>query len=262
MRLLEAKDGGGYSLTEFVGHGIPPYAILSHTWGSDDDEVTIQNLKNGTASTKAGYRKIQFCSDQATKHGLRFCWIDTCCIDKTSSSELSEAINSMYAWYQKASRCYVYLSDVSSHGDMQTKVLHESRWFKRGWTLQELIAPASVEFFSVEGYRIGDKLSMVQQLHNITQICTGALQGSSALHSLSIEERMSWIGKRETKREEDLAYSLLGIFDVYMPLLYGKGRKRVFSRLKKEIQAQYTAEDGADMLPYGHQRGAARLTNA
>jgi hypothetical protein len=238
MRLLEANSSGGYSLTEFIGRDIPPYAILSHTWGPDAEEVSSQDIRNGTASTKAGYSKIQFCSDQAARHGLRYCWVDTCCIDKSSSAELSEAINSMYAWYHNAARCYVYLADVSGNGDTHMKSFPRSRWFTRGWTLQELVAPASVEFFSADGARIGDKDSMAQQLHAITRISTDALQGRRTLHSLSVNERMAWIGQRETKREEDLAYSLLGIFDVCMPLLYGEGRTRAFARLEKEIQTQ------------------------
>jgi hypothetical protein len=248
MRLLERKDDGSYSLTEFVGHDIPPYAILSHTWGADHDEVTMQDFKKAIADTKAGYKKIQFCSDQAAKHDLRHFWIDTCCIDKTSSAELSEAINSMYAWYRNAAKCYVYLSDVSTGGStsgMPLEVFQQSRWFKRGWTLQELVAPTSVEFFSVEGQRLGDKYSLAQELHNITQINIDVLQGSSTLHSLSVEERMSWIGQRQTKREEDIAYSLLGIFDVFMPLLYGEGHERAFARLKKEIQAQLNEQHPA-----------------
>ena len=113
MRLLQLQQDGDFSLVEHVGNNIPPYAILSHTWGSDNDEVTFRDLVEGTGKGKTGYRKLTFCGKQAAQDGLELFWVDTCCIDKSSSSELTEAINSMFRWYQDASRCYVYLSDVS-----------------------------------------------------------------------------------------------------------------------------------------------------
>jgi hypothetical protein len=244
MRLLHRNSDGGYSLTEFIGDAIPRYAILSHTWGADRDEVTLVDLEKGTGTSKAGYRKLQFCADQAARHGLRYFWVDTCCIDKSSSAELTEAINSMFAWYRDATRCYVYLSDVSI--DILTSgppaqqdwypAFQQSRWFTRGWTLQELVAPVSVEFFSIEGQRLGNKYSLLQELNGITGVSVEALQGSP-LGQLSVDERMSWVGQRKTKREEDAAYSLLGIFDVHMPLIYGEGRKKALTRLQKEIDA-------------------------
>jgi hypothetical protein len=250
MRLLERNDAGDYSLAEFVGDGIPRYAILSHTWGADYEEVTLDDLRNGTGTHKIGYRKVEFCGDEATKDGLRYFWVDTCCIDKSSSAELSEAINSMFAWYRDAARCYVYLSDVSSASEVTSGApaqqpwilaFRQSRWFKRGWTLQELVAPVSVDFFSVEGYRLGNKHSLLQELHSIAGISVEALRGRP-LGQFSVDERMSWVGHRKTKREEDAAYSLLGIFDVHMPLIYGEGRRKAFARLKKEIDAMLSEE--------------------
>jgi len=243
MRLLQRKDDGRYSLTEFVGDAIPRYAILSHTWGPDQEEVTLVDLEQDAGTTKAGYRKLQFCADQAAKDGLRYFWVDTCCIDKSSSAELTEAINSMFAWYRDAARCYVYLSDVSTSSLVSStpaqqhwnSAFQQSRWFTRGWTLQELVAPVSVEFFSAEGERLGNKYSLVQALHSVTGISVEALQGSRPLDQLSVVERMSWVGQRKTKREEDAAYSLLGIFDVHMPLIYGEGRRKAFARLQREI---------------------------
>jgi hypothetical protein len=164
------------------------------------------------------------------------------CIDKSSSAELTEAINSMFCWYREAAKCYVYLSDVSMHDYDQTDhcsqspwepAFRKSRWFTRGWTLQELIAPESVEFFSSEGKRLGNKKSLERQVHDITGIPIQALQGNP-LSALSVTERMSWAAKRETTRKEDEAYSLLGIFDIHMPLIYGEGEK-AFLRLKEEI---------------------------
>ena len=243
MRLLKLKDDGEFSLIEFIGNKIPRYAILSHTWEADGEEVTFKDLMKGTGKSKAGYQKIRFCGEQAVTDNLQYFWVDTCCINKSSSAELSEAINSMFRWYHDAGKCYVYLSDVSISGSIKDdqfsqwiweQDFRKSRWFTRGWTLQELIAPASVEFFSVEGERLGDKKSLERQIHEITGITAQALQGSPLSH-FSVNKRMSWAAKRETKREEDAAYSLLGIFDIHMPLIYGEGRKKALVRLYKEI---------------------------
>ncbi|EMD87537.1 hypothetical protein COCC4DRAFT_165812, partial [Bipolaris maydis ATCC 48331] len=244
MRLLRRNDDGRYILQEFMGETIPRYAILSHTWGLDHDEVTFADLNKdtNTYTSKPGYKKLQFCADQAAKNGLCYFWVDTCCIDKWSSAELSEAINSMFAWYRDAARCYVYLSDVpagtpiSGSSDQQEwyPAFQQSRWMTRGWTLQELLAPTSVEFFSVEGQRLGNKYSLLQELHSITGISIEALQGSP-LDGFSVEERLSWVGQRQTKREEDMAYALLGILDINMPAIYGEGRKKAFARLRREM---------------------------
>ncbi|RDW72205.1 hypothetical protein BP5796_08239 [Coleophoma crateriformis] len=234
MRLLTYDSAGQLSLTsEFVDDNIPRYAILSHTWGADREEVTYQDLVDGTGINKSGYKKIYFCGEQARRDGLQHFWVDTCCIDKKNSVELSEAINSMFSWYQKSSKCYVYLSDVSTNGNHQS-AFQESRWFTRGWTLQELIAPRSVEFYGADGSLIGDKTSLEQQLHAITGIAVSALQGTT-LSMFSFEERMSWANARETKREEDKVYSLLGMFDVHIPLIYGEGAKNAFERLREKI---------------------------
>jgi hypothetical protein len=241
MRLLKF-DSGNFSLTEYAGDDVPNYAILSHTWGPDGEEVTDKDILENTAMNKTGYEKLRFCARQAMKDGLRYFWMDTCCIDKSSSSELSEAINSMFRWYRNAARCYVYLSDVSTSGserDSGMLPLRNSRWFTRNWTLQELIAPPSVQFFSGEGELLGDKKSLEQQLHEITRIAIPALQGKP-LSEFSVSERMSWAEKRTSKRKEDKAYSLLGIFDVHMPLIYGEGEKHAFKRLQEEISKYST----------------------
>lgn len=236
MRLLWLEENSVFSLVEHVGRDIPPYAILSHTWGADHEEVTFKDLTEDTGKSKAGYRKLTFCGEQAAKDGLHFFWVDTCCIDKSSSAELTEAINSMFQWYHNADKCYVYLSDVSISSLARDNLsLQKSRWFTRGWTLQELVAPTSVEFFSLEGEWIGDKSSMAQEIHNITGISIQALRGD-CLSDFSVDERMSWADKRETKREEDAAYALLGLFDTHMPLIYGEGREKAFDRLRREIK--------------------------
>ena len=266
MRLLERIYTDKFRLTgDLVGDDIPRYSILSHTWGTDDEEVTFKDLVEGTGKSKAGYNKIRFCGQQAAKDGLQYFWIDTCCIDKSSSSELSEAINSMFRWYRDAATCYVYLRDVSISGPCDDQFsqprwepdFRNSRWFTRGWTLQELIAPGSVEFFSMECKRLGDKKSLERQIQEITGISVQALQGSP-LSQFSIAERMSWAAKRETKRKEDGAYCLLGIFDVHMPLIYGEGEK-AFIRLQKEIEKSLTGRS-FDITGVYHKAGLSRYS--
>lgn len=224
---------------ELIGEQeIPLYAILSHTWGRDSDEVTFRDLVDGTGQTKAGYDKLEFCATQAQRHGLIYFWIDTCCIDKTNSTELNESINSMFRWYRNAAKCYVYLSDVSAENlDVGSWELAfcASRWFTRGWTLQELLAPSSVQFFSREGRLLGDKISLQRQIHDITNIARPALCGEPLDH-FTVEERFRWAENRMTKREEDWAYSLLGIFGAYIPAIYGEGRANAVRRLRMEIR--------------------------
>jgi hypothetical protein len=194
---------------------------------------------------KAGYKKIQFCGEQAERDNLEHFWIDTCCINKEIKAELSQAINSMFRWYQTAVKCYVYLPDVSvsdpSWKESNTaaefpweSAFRHSRWFTRGWTLQELLAPSSVEFFSQEGKRLGDKGSLRRQIHEITGIPDLALQGAP-LSQFSVNQRLSWKETRQTKLEEDSAYSLLGILGVYIAPIYGEGIGAAFKRLLDEV---------------------------
>ena len=244
MRLLQCSDTGGFSPTkDFLdGEALPPYAILSHTW-EDGQEITYKDLMDDTGKSKRGYDKIQFCGQQAERDGLEYFWVDTCCIDKSNHVEVQKAINSMFRWYQNAVKCYVYLSDVSiakrkaSDGVSEytwEPAFRQSRWFARGWTLQELLAPNLVEFYSRERKKFGDKRSLKQQIHEITGIPDTALIGAP-LSQFSEKERFSWIQCRQTKVEEDKAYSLLGIFDVEMPLRYGEGAASAFKRLDEEI---------------------------
>jgi hypothetical protein len=238
MHLLKRLPaGGGFKLKFFSNSLAPPYAILSHTW-TEGEEVTYNELLAGTGAVKPGYAKIRFCGEQAAADGFEYFWVDTCCIDKSSSAELSEAINSMYSWYENATICYAYLSDVSHLGSNSSKdhamvEFSKSKWFGRGWTLQELIAPSEVVFFSKEWSPIGTKSDLAEDLAKITGIDRRVLGGAHPSVS-SIADRMSWASKRTTTREEDIAYSLIGIFDINMPLLYGEGKK-AFIRLQEEI---------------------------
>jgi hypothetical protein len=239
MRLLKLEENGEFNLTKDIAYPTTPYAILSHTWGEDDEEVDFGDMKDGSRKLKDGYKKLRFCAEQAARDGLQYFWVDTCCINKSSDRELSEAINSMFRWYREAAKCYVYLTDVSTNDQIDLSLQQwgtafgNSRWFTRGWTLQELIAPPSVEFFCSNGNGIGDKKSLERQLHKITGIPVSALQGSP-LSEFSFDERISWAQIRETKREEDKAYSLLGIFDISMPVIYGEGKENAFRRLNRE----------------------------
>ncbi|KAI4935763.1 hypothetical protein J4E86_011385 [Alternaria arbusti] len=244
MRLLQINNDDDLSLVEYFGNDIPPYAILSHTWGADDEEISFKDVKKNRARSKpSGYRKVRFCGEIARRNGIFFFWVDTCCIKQESSQEVGEAINSMYRWYHDAVICYVYLTDVTvgtvthegiaSVSDWST-AFRSSRWFTRGWTLQELLAPVYIEFYSKDGYRLGDRTTLVQQIQLSTGIAEAALRGS-LLSDFTVEERISWARERITKREEDAAYSLLGLFGIHMPLIYGEGRRNALKRLQREI---------------------------
>ncbi|KAE8143740.1 hypothetical protein BDV38DRAFT_276820 [Aspergillus pseudotamarii] len=231
MRLLHTKESrtGKFEVLEFTDDRIPPYAILSHTW--EGEEVTFQDMYADAVHTKQknGYNKVQRCCHLARAEGFEYVWIDSCCIDKTSSAELSEAINSMYRWYQEAEVCYAYLADVPSR-----KGFKESRWFTRGWTLQELIAPTKLTFLDEEWTELGSKADLQQAISECTRIPIGVLSGVDDIESFSIAQRMSWAAERVTTRVEDRAYSLLGLFGVNIPLIYGE-RETAFIRLQEEI---------------------------
>jgi hypothetical protein len=241
MRLLQCDKNGGLSLTEFFESDIPKYAILSHRWGAE--EVTFKDLTNGNGKKMAGYSKLKFCGKQARRDSLQYFWVDTCCIDKSNNVELNTAITSMFRWYQRAKICCVYLSDVpsiysevhGSYGVSWQSDFRDCRWLRRGWTLQELLAPEVVDFFDKAGRKLGDKASLGRHICGITGIPAEALRGR-ALSSFSIEERFSWQRSRKTKKPEDLAYSLSGICDVSMIPIYGEGRDKAMARLRREIE--------------------------
>jgi hypothetical protein len=232
MRLINSKS---LEMGEFFDQNIPPYAILSHTWGKA--EVSFQDMQRSEAQNKAGFPKILSCCEQAKYDGFEWVWVDTCCIDKTSSAELSEAINSMYAWYRDSEVCYALLEDVPRLNPFfPKKEFERARWFRRGWCLQELIAPSKVEFYAADWTEIGTKWSLRDQIEHITGIPSDVLR-SPNLASYTIAQKMSWASDRATTRKEDQAYCLLGIFEISMPLLYGEG-ERAFLRLQEEILRQ------------------------
>jgi len=206
MRLVNTSTGLS---EEFIGTNIPAYAILSHTWG--EEVVSYKDMTaNPSYRSKKGYAKISMTCQLAKADGLQYAWIDTCCIDKTSSAELSEAINSMFQWYKVAEKCYTYLVDLKSDNLWLENLAH-CRWFTRGWTLQELIAPADVYFFDQHWNMLFRKSDRIDLLSNITGIDRGVLGTSRSLLSISVAQRMSWASRRVTTRVEDEAYCLLGI---------------------------------------------------
>jgi hypothetical protein len=289
MRLLKYAEDGELTTISFDDNAIPPYAILSHTWGADTEEVSFTDLTKSSGKDKPGYKKIRFCGEQASRDGLEYFWIDTCCINKENHAELSLAIDFMFRWYRNSARCYVYLADVSSQisnanlersvhqSDLQISrwftwiwiflvfqpilrwhpntirrfftlsdvcspqacesKLQRSRWFTRGWTLQELLAPSVVEFFSREWCKLGDKISLKSDIHEVTAIPYEALEGAP-LSQFSVEERFRWRRNRHTKLKEDAAYSLSGIFDVDIAPVYGEGGEEAFRRLHDKIREQ------------------------
>ncbi|KIV98348.1 uncharacterized protein PV09_09814 [Verruconis gallopava] len=236
MRLLKASSIGGFQLVSFPDDSTPPYAILSHTW-SQDQEVTYSDLVGGTGRGKTGFAKIRFCMDRAAYDGITYCWVDTCCIDKSDSAELSTAINSMFRYYQHAKKCYVYLSDVQVPEEITDPEAFQITWeasFRR-WTLQELLAPPIVEFFSKNAKLLGSKISLEREIHDITKLLIEVLRGQRKFSTFSIEERLEWAARRTTTLKEDKVYCLLGIFGVFLPLIYGEGEAYATDRLRHEI---------------------------
>lgn len=232
-------DTNNLQLKQFQQCPARSYAILSHTWA--EEELDFDEFKAGEGREKAGFEKIRLCCEQAKHDGLEYAWIDTVCIDKRSSTELSEAINIMFTWYQQAEICYVYLVDVS-HDDAldpltpgnHQEVLRRSRWFTRGWTLQELVAPESLTFYSREWIKIGDKADLAEHLHLVTRIDINVLTGRKSFRECSVAQRMSWACTRDTTRIEDMAYCLVGLFNINLPLMYGEGAA-AFIRLQQRI---------------------------
>ncbi|KAK4495401.1 hypothetical protein PRZ48_013732 [Zasmidium cellare] len=247
MRLIDTHTG---ELKEYTGSQIPPYVALSHRW--TDDEITFKDYIKHRRTESLGHKKVNIFRDVARSNGHRHVWIDTACIDKRSSSELSEAINSMFSWYGNAVECYAYLSDVHDANDETFQQLRSSVWFTRGWTLQELVAPKTVRYYTSNwvgmGYsghgsvsqdvfstlgRLCDR-NLSSPISDITSIPIEVLWNSTFVPSRSTAERMSWLRGRTTTRDEDMAYCALGLFGINMPLLYGEG-SRAWNRLQEEV---------------------------
>ncbi|KAH8724128.1 heterokaryon incompatibility protein-domain-containing protein [Phaeosphaeriaceae sp. PMI808] len=281
MRLLNVKTR---CLEEFTGDTIPPYAILSHTWGRE--EVTFQDLPREDHKQKYGYRKIEGCCQAAAEQRIKYVWIDSCCIDKSSSAELSEAINSMFKWYKASNMCFIFLEDVPTNMDPfpLDSAFRKSRWWTRGWTLQELLAPHHTIFFDSIWERIftpemgldifqkidlparfkevvkrpqhrsEDRFQTILQqiryelISQITGIPRAVLVKDLPLSEVSAACKFSWASQRMTTRVEDKAYCLMGLLDVSLPLLYGEG-DRAFIRLQETVISN---SDDISLLAWGY----------
>ena len=215
----------------FKDNRIPPYAILSHRWG--ENEISYQDFLNTTKDTlNTGSAKVAHACAQAKKTGFDWIWIDTCCIDKTSSAELSTSINSMFRWYRDAQVCFAYLDDVDALSkDKAKEQMLKSRWFTRGWTLQEMLASRNVEFFDTNWAPLGSRSQLSAVISKVTRISPEHLED---FRGASVAQKMSWMADRETAMEEDIAYCMLGIFDLNMYPMYGEGKK-AFIRLQEMI---------------------------
>ncbi|KAK3400743.1 heterokaryon incompatibility protein-domain-containing protein [Sordaria brevicollis] len=267
MRLLSTKD---FTFHEFPEDAVPSYAILSHTW--DGDEVTLQDMQRPNAKAvlqsrslpNQSWKKVQDACSMAYLKGFQHIWIDNCCIDKTNSAELQEAINSMFRWYRNSSLCLALLSDVYKSNfdlneELQSYATFFCRWFTRGWILQELLAPRYLIFFDADWRELGSRSEWSSQISKATGIHGKFLLGieldpckawdlEAVLRDTSVATKMSWAAGRQTTRIEDQAYCLLGLFDIHMPMLYGEGRK-AFARLQQEIMK---STDDCTLLAWGY----------
>lgn len=213
------------------------YAILSHTWLQDaQGEVTYANWKAGEYDRRsAGYQKLEsFCRRAATEHSLTLGWMDTVCINKESSAELDESIRSMYNWYKSSTVCITYLAETT-----ESQHMHADRWFTRGWTLQELIAPRFMAFYSLSWNRLIPSGGNDKRNRYITGeiLKATSIDVNDALleQESTISKKMGWAALRQVTREEDTSYSLMGLFGISMPTAYGEGAERAFFRLVREI---------------------------
>ena len=251
MRLLDANT---QTLKQF--HERPPYAIVSHRWGAESDEVLYTDINDPSRvrSKAMGHEKVLGACSMALYDGLAFLWLDTCCIDRRNKNELTTAINSMYKWYQKSTVCYVYLHDVNVISEIT-----DSEWFLRGWTLQELIAPPSLKFFAKDWKFLCTREELTQQIADRTGIELRIFLSHGFIpHDVSIAQRMCWAARRETTLAEDMAYSLVGLFNgIHLPAVYGIG-KEAFMELQYEIMSKSTdqslfawelGEDDSSLLP-------------
>jgi len=267
-------------LTEFADFPTQ-YAVLSHTW--EAEEVCYQDFVDGSGQKLKGWQKIKRCCHRAAMDGWTYIWIDVCCIDKRNSAEVSEAINSMWSWYANAVMCYAYLCDVKMvngypvpqselgdlfsdglYGLLQRKAFRDlysrfavrdgiklvrynygiiSRWFTRGWTLQELLAPPHLLFLDQDWVAIGDRSQRASHIYALTSIEEMYLLGNPwALRRCSAAKKLSWAALRETTRPEDASYCLFGLLDINMSPLYGEGPLKAFHRLQVEV-LQKTNDD-------------------
>ncbi|KAI6155055.1 heterokaryon incompatibility protein-domain-containing protein, partial [Pisolithus tinctorius] len=217
------------------------YITLSHCWG--EGEPLLRDIEGRVIydmPVRAGFRKLQAFCAVARELDYLWAWSDTCCIDKHSSAELQETIASMFAWYRHSALTIVYLSDISETGS-----LGNSEWFRRGWTLQELLAPQTVLFYTQNWSLYKDltpsnhktDVAVLEELERVTGIETRFLTNFSPGLD-DARSRLQWAALRHTTRPEDIAYSLFGIFNLHLPVLYGEPAENALGRLLSEIISQ------------------------
>jgi hypothetical protein len=252
MRLLNTRT---LKLRTFVPTEVPDYAILSHRW-EKLGEVTFKDITecpisdmNSPARLLRGFSKVEGACKLATKDRYDWIWIDSCCIDKESSADVEKAINSMWTYYTKSNVCYVYMADILDYKAGRGISFRNSEWFTRGWTLQELIAPVFVQFFAADWSSIGTKLERHEEIAEITTINSHLLAQEKSIDIYTTAERFSWAAHRQVTQEEDEAYSLLGLFQIHMPMRYGEGRARAFARLQEAIYLS-TRDDSIFLFRY------------
>ncbi|KAH9922795.1 heterokaryon incompatibility protein-domain-containing protein, partial [Epithele typhae] len=228
------------------------YAILSHVWNKPplEPEMSFQDIEYHQRRCQdtgdhprdtLPSEKLKGALAFAERNGYGWLWADMCCINKTSSTELSEAINSMYRYYAAAGVCYAYFFDVSSSQPAPAwlEEFWNSEWHERGWTLQELVAPKDVLFFARDWTVLGNKMALAEVLQLKTRVPKEVLRMQKNVRSVSVAQRMSWAAGRRTTRAEDKAYSLMGIFGVHFVPIYGE-RDHAFMRLQEQIMKSST----------------------
>ncbi|KAG1737691.1 hypothetical protein EDB19DRAFT_1717330 [Suillus lakei] len=230
------------------------YAIFSHRW-LNEGEPTYEDMTKNKRPTGAGYEKLKAFCRTAESHGVMFAWSDTCCIDKTSSAELDESIRSMFRWYRNSSICVAYLANTFT-----VDKLGDDEWFRRGWTLQELLAPKHIKFYGGKWDPLTDTINdldhpeLLKEIENATTIRARFLQGRQFVPGpKDIAERMCWAAKRVTSRGEDRAYSLMGIFGVSLSIAYGEGPDYAFFRL---VEAILQVSNNLDLLNWAGEPAA------
>lgn len=239
MRLLQAKSVGtdaGLGFAEFSTHELPSFAVLAHSVG--DVEVTYSDAVGDAAAAraKANYEKLAFAARQALADGYEYLFIHSCCVDRRSSAELDEAANSALQWYRKAGTVYAYLPDcpADARATDPASPFAASRWFRDPWMLLPLVASRNLTFYAAQWTKLGTKADLASDISAVTGVGLSFIRGTRPIETASVAQRMSWAARRSTARVEDVAYALMGLFSVHMPLLYGEG-ERAFLRLQEEI---------------------------
>ncbi|KAG1875820.1 hypothetical protein F4604DRAFT_1581727, partial [Suillus subluteus] len=236
------------------------YAVLSHRWLPDNQEPLYHQVSKEPKEVAdgPGWKKLErFCHTAKVVHNCEFAWSDTCCIDKPSSSELEESIRSMFRWYRNSHVCIAFLSETADLAALQLQETGKSgekavdAWFERGWTLQELIAPLQIKFYganwkpliqgSTNDRNNRDSKVIMEKISTLTDIHMDDLESFTPGID-RVPEKMLWASRRRTTRIEDRAYSLVGIFDISIMIVYGEG-KRAFFRLIEEVIKRYDKWD-------------------